>query len=556
MDRRLGRFRQIYLVVYRWVRPHVDTFLAQQQPKLWALAIIAGLAGGTVAIAFRTIIALLQSLWVGTASERFLTHLSALPWWMVLAGPAFGGVLVGTILHFWHPSGRAGGVADVIEARTHENPRFSLRDATIGTTISAITLGFGGSAGREGPVVYYAAAVSKALFRFFELPLSARRSMLGCGVAAAIAASFNAPIAGVLFAHEVILGHFAMSAFVPLVISAVVAAVISRIWFGEAPAFLVPDYSITSYWEIPAFALLGVTCAVVAILFQSSLIGSDWVARHIKLPLFLRPILGGLLVGAIALVFPQVLGVGYEATDAALGHKLGLGLMLALIVAKTAATAITLGSRLGGGVFSPALYLGAMTGGAFGIMAASVFPNMASSEGLYAIIGMGAVAAAVLGAPISTAVMIFELTGGFAFSIALLFAVSIATGLTQVAMGRSFFYWQLYTRGIMLEEGPHKHLAQYIRPARIRCLRRNPSDCHRGYQAQTGRLGLPCQSPVELQQGAGGAKPGRTRLKHVAFYASALAVFSLTARIAPLVRACAGAAHKRRVTLWPKAVSW
>lgn len=463
MVRRLGRTHQLYMVVYRWVRPHVDAFLVMQQPKLWALAIVAGIAGGIVAIAFRTAIGLLQSLWLGTSSERFLLTLSALPWWMVIAGPAFGGVLVGTILHFWHPSRRAGGVADVIEARTHESPRLSLRDATIGTAISAITLGFGGSAGREGPVVYYAAAVSKALFRFFELPLSARRSMLGCGVAAAIAASFNAPIAGVLFAHEVILGHFAMSAFVPLVISAVVAAVISRIWFGEAPAFIVPDYSITSYWEIPAFALLGITCAVVAILFQSSLIGTDWVARHIKVPLFLRPVIGGVLVGIIALVFPQVLSVGYEATDAALSNSLGLGLMIALIAAKTAATAITLGSRLGGGVFSPALYLGAMTGGAFGIMAAAVFPDMASSEGLYAIIGMGAVAAAVLGAPISTAVMIFELTGGFAFSVALLFAVSLSTGLTQLAMGRSFFYWQLYTRGIMLEEGPHKHLAQQIR---------------------------------------------------------------------------------------------
>ena len=463
MDRRLGRLRRIYMVVYRWVRPHVDTFLAMQQPKVWALALIAGLAGGIVAIAFRTAIGLLQSFWVGTSSERFLFSLSLLPWWTVVAAPAFGGLLIGIILHFWKPSGRAGGVADVIEARAHDTTNLNLRDATIGTAISTITLGFGGSSGREGPVVYYAAAVSKALFRFFSLPPSSRRTMLGCGVAAAIAASFNAPIAGVLFAHEVILGHFAMRAFVPLVISSVVAAVISRGWFGEAPAFLVPDYSITSYWEIPAFALLGVVCAIVAILFQTSLIGTDWVSRHIKLPLALRPVLGGILVGVIALAFPQVLGVGYEATDAALSHNLDLTLMLALIVAKTAATAITLGSRMGGGVFSPALYLGAMTGGAFGIMAAAVFPDMASSQGLYAIIGMGAVAAAVLGAPISTAVMIFELTGGFAFSVALLIAVSIATGLTQLAMGRSFFYWQLFTRGIMLEEGPHKHLAQYTR---------------------------------------------------------------------------------------------
>ena len=455
--------KQIYFVVYRWVRPHVEAFMAMQQPKVWALAIVAGVAGAAVAIAFRTSIGLFQSLWAGTTSERFLLNLSTLPWWVVVAAPLTGGLLVGAILHFWHPSGRAGGVADVIEARASASSKLNLKDASIGTTISAITLGFGGSTGREGPVVYFAAALSKTIFRYFALPLSARRTMLGCGVAAAIAASFNAPIAGVLFAHEVILGHFAMSAFVPLVISAIIAAIISRIWFGEAPAFIVPDYQIASYFEVPAFALLGVTCAVVAILFQSSIIGTDWMARHVRMPLFLRPALGGLLIGVIALAFPQVLGVGYEATDAALAHSLDLQLMLALIVAKTAATAITLSSRMGGGIVSPSLYLGAMTGGAFGVIAAAFFPDLASSVGLYAIIGMGAVAAAVLGAPISTAVMIFELTGGFAFSIALLFAVSLSTGLTQLAMGRSFFYWQLYARGILLEEGPHKHLAQRIR---------------------------------------------------------------------------------------------
>lgn len=463
MARNLKTIRQIYLVVYRWVRPHVETALDMQQPKVWLLALAAGIAGGIVAIIFRTLIGWIQFVWTGTESERFLNILAGLPWWMVLAGPMGGGAIVGFILHFWHKSGRAGGVADVIEARAHDNAALSLREATIGTTISAITLGSGGSAGREGPVVYFAAALSKALFQYFSLPQSARRTMIGCGVAAAIAASFNAPIAGVLFAHEVILGHFAMSAFVPLVISAVIASVISRYWFGEAPAFLVPDYQITSYWEIPAFALLGVTCAIVAILFQSSLIGTDWVARHVKAPLFFRPVIGGFLVGLIALMFPEILGVGYEATDNALAHRLPLDLLLALIVAKTAATSITIASRMGGGIFSPSLYLGAMTGGAFGIMAAAVFPELASSEGLYAIIGMGAVAAAVLGAPISTAVMIFELTGGFAFSVALLFAVSIATGLTQMTMGRSFFYWQLFTRGIMLEAGPHEHLARRIR---------------------------------------------------------------------------------------------
>ncbi|MDH3580715.1 MAG: chloride channel protein, partial [Hyphomicrobiales bacterium] len=273
----------------------------------------------------------------------------------------------------------------------------------------------------------------------------------------------NAPIAGVLFAHEVILAHYALRAFVPIVISSVAGTVIARIHFGAFPAFIIPEYQITSYWEFPAFALLGLTSAAVAIAFQFALIATDRAARSFEVPLWIRPVVGGLMVGAIGVWFPQVLGVGYDATDAALNHYFPLWLLLTLIVAKTAATAITLASRFGGGIFSPSLYLGAMAGAAFGIIAAGVFPEMASSDGLYAILGMGAVAAAVLGAPISTVLIVFELTGGFEMTIALLLAVSISTGLTQAVHGLSFFHWQLSSRGLFLQEGPHKHIVRSLK---------------------------------------------------------------------------------------------
>ena len=288
-------------------------------------------------------------------------------------------------------------------------------------------------------MVHLGAALSSALARKFALPAWGKRTLLGCGVAAAVSASFNAPIAGVLFAHEVILGHYAMRAFVPIVISSVSATILSRLCFGDVVAFTIPDYQITSFWEFPAFALLGLVCALVAVLFQFALIGADYVARNITIPLYLRPAIGGVFIGAIALVFPQVLGVGYDATDQALKSQLPLELLLGLLIAKTAATAITLASRFGGGIFSPSLYLGAMAGGAFGIIAAGVFPEMASSEGLYSILGMGAVAAAVLGAPISTTVMVFELTGGYALSIGLLLTVSISNGIAQAIHGHSYF---------------------------------------------------------------------------------------------------------------------
>jgi len=451
-----------FRVVYNWVKPNLDSFFGLQKPKLWALAVLAGIAGSIVAIAFRESIGLVQWLWAGTRSEVYLDQLAQLPWWIVIAAPTIGGLVAGFIILAWGPRERPGGVADVIEERAQSSEKMTFKNASISTLISLITLGSGGSAGREGPVVYFAAAVAKSLFGFFELPPSARRAMLACGVAAAISASFNAPIAAVLFAHEVILGHFAMTAFVPLVIAAVIAALISGFWFGDAAIFLLPEFELTSMLEMPAFALLGIVCAIVAILFQSSMIGAEWMNRRINLPTVLRPMLGGFLVGLIALAFPQILGVGYEATSAALSNRIELWLLLALIVAKTLATAITISSRMGGGVFSPSLYLGAMTGGAFGIIAAQIFPDLASSPAIYATIGMAAVAAAVLGAPVSTAVMIFEMTGSFSISISVLLAVSISTGVSQAAMGRSYFFWQLYTRGIMLEEGPHTHLAKQI----------------------------------------------------------------------------------------------
>ncbi|GBF25873.1 H(+)/Cl(-) exchange transporter ClcA [bacterium MnTg02] len=454
---------QLILLAKERIVPNLRVFLGDRQPFVWLLAIGIGVGVAYFAILFRAIIGFVQLFWLGSHSERVASIAADLPSLVILITPAFGGLLIGLFLHFVMPNRRALGVADVIEARAIKDCNIPVKAGLGSAIVSAVSLGFGASAGREGPVVHLGAMLASAIEDLFKLPKSARRTILACGVAAAVSASFNAPIAGVLFAHEVILAHYALSAFVPIVISSVAATIIARIHLGDFPAFIIPDYQITSYWEFPAFALLGLTCAAVAILFQFSLIVSDRVASSVDIPLWSRPMIGGLMIGAIAVFFPQVLGVGYDSTDAALKQQFALEVLLALIVAKTAATAITLASRFGGGVFSPSLYLGAMTGGAFGLIAAMVFPEVASSHGLYAIVGMGAVAAAVLGAPISTTLIVFELTGGFEVSIALLLAVSISSGLSQAIHGRSFFHWQLATRGLFLQEGEHKRIIRSLR---------------------------------------------------------------------------------------------
>lgn len=447
----------------RWLGPNLRQFLSARQPIVWLLALLVGVGTSVAAILFRLGIGAAQLPWLGTASQDVARAARDVPWWVILAAPAIGGLLVGLMVDRLLPGRRAGGVPDVIEARANAGGGLHLWPGILSAMITALSLGSGASAGREGPVVHLGATIGAALCGAFQLPTAARKTLLACGVAGAVSASFNAPIAGVLFAHEVILGHYAMSAFVPIVIASVAGTLVSRLWFGDVAAFVIPDHQITSYFEFPAFGLLGIVCAAVAILFQFALMGTDWLARNITMPLWLRPAVGGLAVGAIGILYPEVLGVGYGASDQALQNALPIDTLLTLLVLKTTATAITLASRFGGGVFSPALYVGAMAGGAFGLIAAMPFPAMASSQGLYSILGMGAVAAAVLGAPVSTTVMVFELTGGYGLSIALLLTVSIANGLTLAVHGRSYFAWQLEMRGQFLQEGPHRHLERTVR---------------------------------------------------------------------------------------------
>ncbi len=445
--------------------PNLRMFAAEREPLIWTLALVIGISVGFAALGFRMLIGLIQFPWLGTtAEEEVATAATQVHWLVILLVPAIGGLIVGQILERFMPGRRAHGVADVIEARAIRDCNIPTREGLMSALVAAISLGTGNSAGREGPVVHLGATLASAVEDFFTLPASSRRTLLACGVAAAVSASFNAPIAGVLFAHEVILAHFAMSAFVPIVIASVAGTLVVRVIHGDSPAFELPNYEITSFLEFPAFVLLGAVCALVAIVFQSSLVVTERVAWSFRIPLWARPAIGGLLVGAIAIAFPEVLGVGYEATNRALQVEDGMGvaLLIALVVAKTAATSITLASRFGGGIFSPALYLGAMTGAAFGLIAASVFPDVASSGGLYAILGMGAVASAMLGAPISTAMVVFELTGGYAMTIALLVTVAIATALTHAMHGESFFHWQLSTRGLFLQEGPHKEITRRL----------------------------------------------------------------------------------------------
>lgn len=443
-------------------------FGRNDQVVLSILAVIVGAAAGLAAIAFRDAIGGFQWIAYGFSHERVATGIAAVPWWQRLLAPTVGGLAIGLFIRYLLPGGRPHAVADVMEASALHDARMSL---TVGIRIalaSAASMGVGASVGREGPVVHLGASLGSWVAKRLHLGRVLARTLLGCGVAAAVAASFNAPIAGAFFALEVVVGHYALSAFAPIVIASVTGTLISRAHYGDYPAFILPDdWMIASVWEFPGFALLGLVSAAAAIAFMWSIMFTEDTVAKLPLPSWSRPAFAGLLVGLIALAFPEVLGVGYEATDKALSDLYPLWFLLALIVVKTAATAISLGGGFAGGVFSPSLYVGAMVGGAYGIIATHAFPELSSGHGAYTMIGMGAVAGAVLGAPMSTILMIFEMTTDYELTIGVMVDTVIASVVTQQVHKRSFFTWQLERRGITIRAGHQTGLMRRVKVASV-----------------------------------------------------------------------------------------
>jgi len=431
----------------------VRRLLRNDHLVLSVLAIIVGCLTGGAVVAFRELIAFFQWLAYRAEAERISDFAAQLPWWHVVSVPTVGGLLVGILVYRYMPGRRPHNVADVIEANALRGGRMSSRVGIMAALVSALSIGSGASVGREGPAVHLGASLSSWIGRRLHLSRSLTRTLLGCGVASAVAASFNAPIAGALFANEVVVGHYALKAFAPIVISSVAGTAISRGWFGDFPAFIFDTGILASFWELPAFVILGILSGILAIIFMRSIGVARLAARALPIPPWLRPAVAGFLIGCLALVLPEVLGVGYAVTEAALLVQISLWMLIGICAAKVAATAVCIGFGFGGGVFSPALVIGAMLGGAFGIVATSTFPGYASGVSVYTIVGMGAVAAAVLGAPISTTLIIFEMTSNYALTLAVMVAVVVASEITHHFFGRSFFSVQLLNRGIDVKSG-------------------------------------------------------------------------------------------------------
>jgi len=410
------------------------------------IPIIIGLMGGLGAVLLRFLIHLFQDIFWGNWGN-------SLAWFRTLLVPAGGAFLVGLIIYFFSKEAKGHGVPEVMEAISLRNGIIRPRVVLGKVVASAITIASGGSVGREGPIVQIGASIGSTIGQIFKLSRKRMETLVGCGAAAGIAAAFNAPIAGAMFSVEILLGDFTVSQFTPIVIASVSATVVSRIFFGNYPAFTVPEYELIHPLELVPYALLGVVAGFVAILFVKVLYLMEDRFDSLKIPDFYKTTIGGLMIGAIGIFFPQIFGVGYEAMDQALLGKMGVWLLLALIFLKIIASSITLGSGSSGGIFAPSLFIGAMTGGFFGNILHNILPRITAGPGAYSLVAMGAVVGAATHAPITAILIMFEMTGDYKIILPLMIATTISSFLTTKLQRGSIYTIKLQKRGINIRQG-------------------------------------------------------------------------------------------------------
>ena len=426
------------------------------------IAIVIGVLAGFAAIGIRALILWISELsFTGTGS--YLENILNTSWYWILIVPIIGGLIVGPIIYFFAPEAKGHGVPEVMQAILLKGGAIRPRVAFVKTITSAITIGTGGSVGREGPIIQIGSSLGSMVGQFFRVPSRRLKTLVGCGAAAGIAAAFNAPIAGALFAVEIILMDFAVAQFSPIVISSVMATVISRSFEGDFAAFIVPKYELISPYEIGFYFILGALSGVVSYLFIKALYSSEeYFDDKLKIPEYLKPALGGLGVGIIALAFPQVMGVGYDSINNALYGNMIWYIALALVFAKILATAVTLGSGGSGGIFAPSLFMGAMLGYFFGSFVHQYFPDITATPGAYALVAMGGLVAGTTRAPITAIIIVFELTNDYHIILPLMITCIISTILSARFSRESIYTLKLVLRNIGLKEGIETNVMESI----------------------------------------------------------------------------------------------
>ncbi len=412
-------------------------------PQLALLGLLSGLATGLVVLLFRLAIeGPLVFLLPGADAENF----EALDPLVRGLLPLAGALLIGALLHQLSAPQRRLGITHVMERLGYHQGHLSLRSAVNQFVLGVLTIISGLSSGREGPAVHLGAASSSLLGQWMRLPNNSIRTLVACGTAAAISASFNTPIAGVIFAMEVVLMEYTISGFTPVILAAVSAAVVHQLVYGDMPAFVVPPLAMNSLLELPYIVLMGLVFAACSALFVATL---KYFTRYSARPILLRVLAACAVTGVTAIALPEIMGIGYDTVSASIAGSLGLGLLLAVGVAKLLLSATTAGLGVPVGVIGPTLVVGATLGAAMGIVGQTMAPASASSTGFYALLGMGAMMGATLQAPLSALMALIELTRSTQIILPAMLIITVAS-LTAAAVfkQRSVFITALQAAGL------------------------------------------------------------------------------------------------------------
>ncbi len=382
-----------------------------------------------------------------------------LPWELRLGMPIVGGILVGLFLQKLSKHRRSVGVGHVLERLAFHQGYLSWKNAAVQFFVGGLSLASGMSVGREGPGIHLGAASGSWLGQKLKLPNNSIRVLVGCGSAAAISASFNTPLAGVIFAMEVIMMEYTIASFIPVILASVMGAVLSRAVFGDSVAFNVPSLQLTSLWEMPYFLLMGILIGCLAAFF---IYGTTFVTRKtLQWPVWLKCSLSGIVVGVIAIGIPQVMGIGYDSVNATLHGEYGLMLLSLCLIGKFFATIACSGMSMPGGVIGPTFFIGAMAGAVIGFIGHQFFPEYSSSYPFYAMVGMAAMMSAVLQAPLAALMALLELTGNPGIILPGMFSVVVANlVVTQVFKQKSIFQSLMNAKGMEIKFNP---TAQFLR---------------------------------------------------------------------------------------------
>jgi CIC family chloride channel protein len=469
------------------VRDISDRIRFSETTILIATAIVIGAGTGLGAVFFIRLIELVQETFFGGGETLF----GGMGRWLLILIPVVGGLIGGPIIAFFASEAKGHGVPEVMQAIALRGGRIRPRVVVAKIAASALCIGTGGSAGREGPIVQVGAALGSTLGQWLKLSSGRIRNLVACGAAAGIAATFNAPIAGVIFAMEVILGELHLGDLGNVIISALTASTIARVFLGDNPAFSIPRHAMRTPWEVFLYALLGVLAAFVAVAFIRMLYWFEDLFDNWKFPDALKPAVGGLLLGALGFAYPialawggmpasealsglpitanipHIFGAGFTIIEEALLGKASFILLFLLIFLKPLATSFTLGSGNSGGVFAPSLFAGAALGGAFGLLVERIFPGATAGPGAFATVGMAAVFAGAARAPFTAILIVFEMTNDYRLMVPLMAAVIFSMVVAERLHKESIYTLKLTRRGIRLRRGRDVDVMENIMVAEV-----------------------------------------------------------------------------------------